>query len=89
MFRQAVVAMCSHILYQRAAELRKWLYDLIREVVEVHGAFLGPAAAADTGGSLRVIGLPIRLPTRTGSPRLYNPGQTRRRRLPCARWRTE
>jgi hypothetical protein len=32
-FRQAVIAMCSHMLHQCTAKLRKWLYDLIREVL--------------------------------------------------------
>jgi hypothetical protein len=32
--------MCSRVRHQRSAELQQWLYDLLREVVGVHMAFL-------------------------------------------------
>ena len=37
------------------AESREWLYDLIREVVELHRGFPRPAVVATSGGSPRVI----------------------------------
>jgi hypothetical protein len=52
---QILVAMPSGMVHQPSAELAQRLYDLLREVVRIHGASPRPAVAADGGGSLRVI----------------------------------
>jgi len=39
---QAGISMCPCMRHQRSAELHQRLYDLFREVIEVHVAFLDP-----------------------------------------------
>jgi hypothetical protein len=49
-----VITLCSGVLHQAAAELTQRSYDLVREVVEIHMAFLDPPLLHN-GGSLRVM----------------------------------
>src|SRR6185437_4757750 len=53
MLCQTVIPMCLRVLMQRGTQSRQWLYDLIREVVEVHCGFPRPAVVTTSGGSLR------------------------------------
>jgi hypothetical protein len=39
---------------QHSAKLQQWLYDLFREVVEIHVAFPDPPMLANSGGSFPV-----------------------------------
>jgi hypothetical protein len=49
-FGQALIAMCSRMFHQGTAELRKRLYDLIREVVGFHVTSPDPSLRLSTTG---------------------------------------
>jgi hypothetical protein len=55
MIGQAVITMYLGVLQQRSAELRRRLYDLVREVVRNHVGLPRPAAAPNNSGSLRLM----------------------------------
>jgi hypothetical protein len=53
-----LIAMCSRMFHQGTAELRKRLYDLIREVVGFHVTSPRPVVASFNDGSFPVIRSP-------------------------------
>jgi hypothetical protein len=69
-FAQGAVAMGSDMLQQSAPKLRQRLYDLIREVVEVHVAFPDPSLLPTAAG---LSCNPLTLPGRDHSPVVPRP----------------
>jgi hypothetical protein len=50
MLCQAVITMCLGVFVQHGTQSHKWLYDLMREVVEIHRASPDPPLLQPAAG---------------------------------------